>query len=234
MDQNLIANSLSLTLFVVSLFIALRAFYLYVQSHSHRLFILGLSMSVIALTAAAGFLGDNLTSITLNVDWFNYIGQTVSFLFILLSFVRSSDDYLRRLISWQIIASILLMLLLLMAPILPAEFPDPAVTKSLLSGSRGLICFMIFFYYVSSFMTRETLFSLLMSAAFLLLSFGYFTIVPKYFYPNDTLDHVGDIMRICGLLALLIVVLAPNVSFAQNREKRRKEVREQTRLTSFQ
>lgn len=36
-------------------------------------------MSVIALTAAAGFLGDNLTSITLNVDWFNYIGQTVSF-----------------------------------------------------------------------------------------------------------------------------------------------------------
>ena len=153
MDQNLIANSLSLTLFVVSLFIALRAFYLYVQSHSRRLFILGLSMSVIALTAAAGFLGDNLTSITLNVDWFNYIGQTVSFLFILLSFVRSSDDYLRRLMTWQIIASALLMLLLLMAPTLPVEFPDPAVTKSLLSGSRGLICFMIFFYYVSSFMT---------------------------------------------------------------------------------
>src|SRR5947209_3899926 len=228
-----IANLLSITLFIISLFISVRAFYLYVRSRSRRLFILGLSMAVISFTAAAGYVGDNILT-NINVDWFNYIGQTVSFLFILLSFVRSSDEYLRRLISWQIIASILLMLLLLMAPILPAEFPDPAVTKSLLSGSRGLICFMIFFYYVSSFMTRETLFSLLMSAAFLLLSFGYFTIVPKYFYPNDTLDHVGDIMRICGLLALLIVVLAPNVSFAQNREKRRKEVREQTRLTSFQ
>ena len=234
MDQNLIANGLSLTLFIVSLFIALRAFYLYVQSHSRRLFILGLSMSVIALTAAAGFLGDNLTSITLNVDWFNYIGQTVSFLFILLSFVRSSDDYLRRLMTWQIIASALLMLLLLMAPTLPVEFPDPAVTKSLLSGSRGLICFMIFFYYVSSFMTKETLFSLLMSATFLLLGFGYFTIVPKYFHPNDTLDHVGDIMRICGLLALLIAMLAPNVSFAQNQKRSGRKLRAQARLTSSQ
>ena len=64
-----------------------------------------------------------------------------------------------------------------------------------------------------------------MSATFLLLGFGYFTIVPKYFHPNDTLDHVGDIMRICGLIALLIAMLAPNVSFAQNQEKKWKEIK---------
>src|SRR5947209_1233121 len=34
---------------------------------------LGLSMGVIALTAIAGFAGDNITSVNLNVDWFNYI-----------------------------------------------------------------------------------------------------------------------------------------------------------------
>ncbi len=203
-----IANVLSLTLFVVALFISLRACYLYFQARSRRLFILGLSMGVISLTAAAGFAGDNVTSINLNVDWFNYIGQTVSFLFITLSFVRSSDEYLRGLTRWHVTISALLLLLLVLAPVLPAEFPNPAVTKTLLSGSRGLICFVIFFYYVGAFMTKETRFSVLMSAAFLLLSTGYFVIIPKYSIPNvDLLDHVGDITRVTGLITLLAAVL---------------------------
>src|SRR6266568_8133968 len=109
MDPNLIANALSLTLFFVALFISLRAFYLYIQVRSRRLFILGLSLGVISLTAVAGFLGDNVTSISLNVDWFNYIGQTISFLFILLSFFSESDSYLRSLIRWQIAVSALLL-----------------------------------------------------------------------------------------------------------------------------
>ncbi len=78
MDENFVPNLLSLTLFFVSLFIALRALYLYTRSRSRRIFILSLSMGVISLTAVAGFAGDNVTSISLNVDWFNYIGQTVS------------------------------------------------------------------------------------------------------------------------------------------------------------
>src|SRR5712692_12001731 len=159
MDQNLIANILSITLFLVSLFVALRSFTLYVQVRSSRLCILGVSMTVISLTAAAGFAGDNVTSINLNVDWFNYIGQTVSFLFITLSFVLSSDEYLRGLTRWHVTISALLLILLVLAPVLPAEFPNPAVTKTLLSGSRGLICFVIFFYYVGAFMTKETRFS---------------------------------------------------------------------------
>jgi len=105
MDSNLIANILSLTLFVVSLIIVVRSFYLYARSPSHRLFVLGLSMIIIALTALAGFAGDNITSISLNVDWFNYIGQTISFLFILLSILGNSDRYLRNLTRWHVIAS---------------------------------------------------------------------------------------------------------------------------------
>ena len=212
LDENLIANILSLTLFFVSLFIALRAFYLYFQARSRRVFILALSMGMIALTAIAGFAGDNITSINLNVDWFNYIGQTVSFLFILLSFVKSADDYQRGLVQWHIIISALLLILLLLAPVL-ADFPDPAVTKTVLSGSRSLICVAVFFYYVAAFTTKETRFSLLMAGAFLLLSAGYLVIIPKYYSAaNSTLnltllDHTGDIIRICGLITLFVAIL---------------------------
>ena len=213
MDQNFIANSLSLTLFVVSLFISLRAFYLYTQSRSRRLFILSLSMGMISLTAIAGYAGDNITSISLNVDWFNYIGQTLSFSFILLSFFSESDSYLRSLMRWQIAASALLLILLFLAPVLPPEFPDPAITKSILSGSRGVICFIIFFYYAIAFMEKETRFSLLMSVAFLFLSCGYLIIIPKYTTPNNVLDRSGDLMRIAGLITLLFAVLLPDVTY---------------------
>jgi hypothetical protein len=157
MDSNLIANLLSLTLFTVSLVIVVRSFYLYSRSPSHRLLIMGVSMTIIALTALAGFAGDNITSISLNVDWFNYIGQTVSFVFIILSLWRNSDHYLRRLARWHIIASSLLLILLLLAPVLPPDFPDPTVTKSLLSGSRGVISLIICITYISSFMKKEPL-----------------------------------------------------------------------------
>ncbi len=206
MDQNLVANALSLTQFFVALIIAVRGFYLFRQARSRRLFILALSMLVFALTSAAGFVGDNVTTISLNVDWFNYIGQAVSFLFILFSLLRSSDDYLRNLMYTHIVVSVLLLILLGLAPVLPPEFPNPAITKSFLSGSRGLTCAVIFFFYARSFGKKETLFALLMSSAFFLLAIGYFTILPKYFSPNDFLDRLGDILRIGGVLALLLAL----------------------------
>lgn len=208
MDPNLIANTLSITLFLVALFIAIRAFFLYFQTRSRRVFILALSMGVISLTAAAGFLGDNVTTISLNVDWFNYIGQTISFIFILLSLVSSSDDYLRGLMRWHIVISVLLLSLFLLAPVLPPEFPDPVLTKTFLSGSRGIICAVIFFYYFSAFISKETRFSLLMSVAFLLFSIGYLMILPKYSISGlDLVDQLGDTTRICGLVVLFINVL---------------------------
>lgn len=206
MDQNLVANTLSLTQFVVAMIIAVRGFYLFRKTRSRRLFILALSMLVFSLTAAAGFAGDNITTISLNVDWFNYIGQTVSFLFILFSLLHSSDDYLRRLMYSHIVISSLLLILLILAPILPPDFPNPAITKSLLSGSRGLTCAIILFFYLTSFRKKETLFALLMTCAFFLLAIGYFTILPKYFSPNDFLDRLGDILRIGGVLALLLAL----------------------------
>jgi len=204
MNQNLIANVLSLTLFTVSLFISLRAFYLYLLSRRQRLFILGLSMFIISLTAIASFIGDNFPSFIINLNWFKYTSQTVSFLFILLSLVRSSDRYLRNLMIWHIIVSVLLLILL--TPFVPAEISVPA--KIFLGSSRCLICLIVFFFYVTSFFTKETRFSLMMSSAFLLLSAGYVLNVPKYSNHLLTLlDNIGDVTRILGLIILFIAVL---------------------------
>lgn len=210
LDDNLIPNILSITLFVASLFISLRAFSLYIQSRNPRLFVLGLSMGIIALTAVASFIGDNVTTITFNVKWFQYIAQTVSFLFILLSLLHSTEDYQRRIVLWHIIASLPLLLLLVLTPVLPADFPSPALTKTLLSGSRAVICFIIFLYYMATFMTKESRFSLLMTGAFLLLSLGYWLAIPKYLRSGMAqVDQAGDILRTCGLVILMIAILQP-------------------------
>jgi len=206
LDQ--LANVLALTLFSTALLIALRAFYLCSQTSQgrrYRLCILGMSMGVLALTAIASYAGDNIKDLPVNVNWFKYTAQTVCFLFIILSLVRSSDTYLRRLMYWQI--GISLLLLFLFAPIIPSSMPYPALTKSLLGGSRSLICFVVFFIYIGAFISKETRFSLLMSVAFLLLSIGYWLNMPKYMDSHLVLlDAVGDGVRITGLVALLIAI----------------------------
>lgn len=204
MNQNLIANVLSLTLFTISLFIAFRAFYLYFLSRRQRLFILGLSMTIISLTAIASYIGDNVPSFPLNLNWFKYVSQTISFLFILLSLVRSSDRYLKNLMIWHIIVSVLLLILL--TPLAPTEISSTA--KIFLGSSRSAICLIIFFYYVTSFFTKETRFSLMMGMAFILLSVGYMLNVPKYSnHLLALLDNIGDVTRIFGLIILLVTVL---------------------------
>ena len=212
MNENLIPNILSITLFFVPLFVAIRAFSVYRKTFSHRLLILSISMAIIALTAAAGFTGDNVTNISLNVDWFNYIGQTVSFLFIFISLLLRRERSLRALAGWQLAVCIPLLILLILAPVLPPDFPNPVVTKTILSGSRGVICALVFFYYILAFMTKETRFSLLMACAFFLLAVGYFVVMFKYGdvtgpISADTIDRSGDITRITGSVALLVAIL---------------------------
>jgi hypothetical protein len=208
LNQNLVANVLSLTLFSIALLITMRTFFLCfqaIQGHNYRLFILGLAMGVITLTAIASFANDNIADLPLNVNWFKYIAQSVAFLFICLSLISNSDSYLRRLMFWQIAISIVLLVLL--TPLLPVAFPNPPVTKMILGGSRALVCFVIFFFYVTAFMSKETRFSLLMSGVFLLLSSGYLLNMPKYLDKHLTLlDNIGDGVRISGLIVLLIAI----------------------------
>jgi hypothetical protein len=205
MISALIPNILAIILSIVTIFIAGRAFYLYARIRSPRLFILGLAMAVIALTALADLASSILTSITLHTNWFLYIGQAVSFLFIFLSLLSGNEEYQGKLMRWQIICSLLALILLLAAPFIP-DFPNVAI-KFVLRSTRAVLCFAIFFSYIAAFMSKQTRFSFLMAASFLLLSFGYLIIVLQYSVTSATLfDNLGDIVRMVGLITLLVAV----------------------------
>jgi hypothetical protein len=106
---------------------------------------------------------------------------------------------------WHIICSLLAITLLIFSPIIP-DFPNLA-TKVALRGTRSILCFAIFFSYTASFMSKQTRFSFLMGAAFLLLSVGYLIIMLQYSVTSSTLfDNLGDIVRMVGLITLLIAV----------------------------
>lgn len=204
MNIDLLATLLNGSLCITSLAIGVRSFARYLELRGPRLFILGLAMGIIALTAAADTMSSTITSIQINTDWFLDIGQAVSLGYIFLSLFYSSDSALRRLLLWQILSTAPLLLLLLLAPALP-DFPNPTI-HVILSSARCIICFLIFGRYIYSFIfIKETQFGFLMSIAFLLLSIGYFMILPKILFAHmDMLDQMGDVIRIAGLAILLV------------------------------
>jgi hypothetical protein len=205
MGPNFIPNLVAVLLFLAALLISIRAFYLYTLVHTPRLFVLTLSMGVIALTAADNVVA-NLIVLKFNTYWFLYIGQIVGYFFIWLSLMGSSDKYLQSVVRWQIVASVLVLGLLALAPVLPA-FPNDIVRASL-SGTRALMCLGVFFCYIVAFMEKETRFSFLMASAFLLLTFGQSLGALKYFVSSpQILDSTGDITRIVGLFLLFAAVL---------------------------
>jgi hypothetical protein len=207
MDTRLIPNLIDVSLCLVALFISVRSFDVYAQFRQLRLFILGLSMVLVSLSAAADFTASYVRVITLNTDWFLYIGQAVGFLFILLSLLRNSESYLRALMRLNIAAFPLLLLLLFLSPVLPA-IPTIEV-RALLDGSRCFICFMIFFAYFAAFTSKPARFSLLMSASFFLLSTGYLMTLEHSFAPSISqylFNDLGDITGVIGLVALVTAV----------------------------
>src|SRR5215831_12200403 len=127
--NTLLPHLLDVSLCLVALFIAVRSFDLYVRFHQYRLFILGLSMVLVSISAAADFISSYVTVISLQTDWFLYIGQSVGFLFILLSLMQSSDSYLRELMRLNIVVFCCLLILLLLSPILP---PMDMTTRTVL------------------------------------------------------------------------------------------------------
>jgi hypothetical protein len=205
LGPNLIPNILAALFLIFPLLICLRAYYLYSQSRSPRLFVLALSMGLVALTSADNLVA-NLITIPFNTYWFLYIGQTVGFFLIFLSLIQGSDEYLRKLMRWSILVAVLTLGLLVLAPVMP-PFPNNAV-RAIVNGSRAVVTFGVFFCYTYAFMKKETRFSFLMASAFLLVTFGILISLEKYLSTSpDLLDNVGDITRCIGLLVLLVAVL---------------------------
>ena len=189
---------------VITLFISLRAFYLYFKMRSDTLFIVGVSMAVIGIGGITGLIGDFLlTGSAFNTFWFRYIGQTVSYLFIFLISLPGAEGHLRALRRWNLIATALLFVLLFLTPVLP-PIPGAALTE-VLSGARGVVCLAVFFnYYFVVYSMKGTRFSFLMCAAFLLIAAGIAVYTIKFSTPNPLpYDYVGDSVRAVGLLLML-------------------------------
>ncbi|MBV9229800.1 MAG: hypothetical protein JOZ18_10845 [Chloroflexi bacterium] len=202
MNSTQITDILLVIQATITLFISLRAFSLFVRMGDDTLFTLGLSMGVIALGGMIGLISDLFLGGTFNTFWFRYIGQTVGYLFIFLSTLRGSEHYRRVLKGWHMIATGLLLLLLLLTPLIPVH--PSAITQTALSGSRGLVCFIIFFQYVSIFFSKETRFSFLMGLAFFAITCGIIIYTLQFTLPDPLLlNYVGDSVRILGLATLL-------------------------------
>ncbi|HKF37772.1 MAG TPA: hypothetical protein VKB35_12835 [Ktedonobacteraceae bacterium] len=189
---------------IITLFISLRAFYLYFKARSDILFIVGLSMAVIVVGGVAGLAGDYLIkSSAFNTFWFRYIGQIVSYLFILFISLPGAERHMRALKRWNLVASTLLLFLLLLTPLLP---PIPGATfTEILSGARGVVCLAVFFnYYLVMYTMKGSHFSALMCVAFLLIAIGIAIYTFKFSAPNPLpYDYVGDSIRAAGLLFML-------------------------------
>jgi hypothetical protein len=202
----LIHHLLDVSLCLVALFIAVRSFDIYTRYHQYRLFILGLSMVLVSISAAADYIASYVTAITLQTDWFLYIGQSVGFLFILLSLIRSSDNYLRALMRFYIVVFAFLLILLLLSPVLS---PMDMTTRTVLGFSRFVICMLILIAYFSSYVSKPARFSLLMSISFFFFTANYLMSLQQYFVPilnQYIFRDQGDISGVIGLIVLVAAV----------------------------
>ncbi len=207
MDTRLISNLIDVSLCLVTLFISVRSFDVYVHFRYLRLFILGLSMALVSLSAAADFTANYVTFTHLGTDWFLYIAQAFGFFFIFLSLLRSSARYLKLIMILSVLTVPLLLAILFISPFLPG-IPNGSM-RIFLEGIRCLISFMIFFAYFFAFTNKATHFNRFMMVAFLLISLGNFMSLVQSFGPNlnsHLLSNLGNITDIVGLVALVVAV----------------------------
>jgi len=197
----------------VTFLISVRAFYLYPKTRNPLLFIVGMSMGMITFVGIVGIVGDNYNATVFaghfTTKWFRYLAQIVSYTFIFLSSVRTSERYLRNVRIWQWIFTVLLLATLAAIPFIPQiQITDPAIDASI-SSLRAVVTFVIFLNYVVIFMGKESRFSFLMGLAFLLIAFGIAITTPQYFEKSMVLYlYVGDSVRTLGLITLLIAFYA--------------------------
>jgi len=203
MNTNLIPNLLDVSLCLVALFISVRSFDIYSRSRQFRVLILGLSMALVSLSAAADFTSSYITAISLHTEWFLYIGQTLGFLFILLSLMQSSDKYLLGLMRLNIATFALLLILLLLSPVLPKM---DIVTQTVLNLTRFIVCLLIFFVYFTANMSKPTRFSIFMSISFFFFTADYLMTVEKNFTPILNQYLVVALADVAGVMALVLLV----------------------------
>ncbi len=209
MSQQQTVNVLLVIQALMGVLVAMRALYLNGKSRSNELVILGMAMITIAVASVSGLVADNLFPRsnglfggTLNVLWFEYGGQTISYFFIFLSTLQDSERDVRNLKHWHFVVTALLIVLLACSPLFPPLSPN---AQAVLSNTRTASCAVLFVRYTYFFFVKETRFSFLMALAFFLLTFGIFIITVQFYPQKPLIDiYVGYAMRISGLISLFL------------------------------
>jgi hypothetical protein len=164
------------------------------------------AMGIIAIVGVIGIIGDNYLAASVSTKWFRYSAQVVSYSFIFLATLRTSQGYLRRVAQWEMIFAALLVGALFLTPLTPQL--TNARVEAVVSLLRGVICFIIFVNYTRFFLQKGARFSLLMGWAFLLIAVGIAITTPWYFEPTELIYlYVGDVTRTVGLLIMLLTFL---------------------------
>jgi hypothetical protein len=190
----------------ITFLISLRAFSRYFKTHHDLHFILGVAMGTIAVVGVIGIIGDNYLASFFSTKWFRYAAQIVSYFFIFLATLSTSERYLRRVAQWLLIFVALLLVALFMTPLTP-QFADPKV-EAIVSLLRGVITFVISVNYMRFFLQKGTRFSFLMGLSFLLIAVGIAITTPWYYEQTGLIYlYVGDTTRTVGLLTLLLTFL---------------------------
>src|SRR6266480_9681 len=138
MSQQVTINLLLWIQTFIGFLVSTRAFYLYIKRRNDDLAIVGIAMITIALASVSGLVANNLFARTdgvfggkINVLWFEYGGQTISYLFLFLSTLQGSMNYLNRLKRWHLLVTALLVVLLLLTSVIP-PFSGP-IPQAILS-----------------------------------------------------------------------------------------------------
>ena len=177
------------------------------QEHSaydnDMIFILGLAMASTALGIFCAYVGNiHLGGTDFNTHWAWYAGTSSGALFLFLSSLVQSLEQLRLLRRWQVIATTLVLLVVILTPILPA-FPSPMV-PAILNLVRTALYAGCCVRYAALYLSKETRFSLFMGLGFLALAVGFGMVTPQILQPDFTiLAILGAIVRAAGYIGVL-------------------------------
>ena len=203
MGFSTLSNTLLFISGMLSLAVAVRAFYMYSITQSQRLFTIGLSMVIVAIGIACSALNNSPFLPPMNLGWAWYAGTSIGFFFLFLSSLMKSDEQFGLLKRWEIIATALVITVIALTPVLPA-FTNQLVPFAL-GSFRTIICFLGFFRYLMIYTSKGTRFSLLMCLTFLFIAGSYGILIPQILDPNLAgLAIAGTIMRIIGDVILFV------------------------------
>jgi hypothetical protein len=204
MSITIIANLMSVPIGLICLIISIRAFYIHHFSQSDMILVLALSMTNISVGTLLGSATTaHLGGSSYNGEFARAFGACSGGLFIFLSSLVKTHEEMQLLKRWQVIATIIFVIIALFTPFYP---PITNVWETFaLNGLRIIIYGCAFIRYALLYTAKSTRFSLLMWISFLVLVTGYILNIPGEFQPALAIvTIVAATVRIIAFSSLFI------------------------------